>query len=585
MGTPLRFFSDDCWITPTHTDDTKPADACALANDTSRLDAGRPPETAKQTKTTAQTDTTPRTDTGKRVGTTSPDRSLLPRRGRWRRTVRHVGACARSAPRCVASNGPFESRAGASSCRSREAASPGQPGWTSGACAEAPQRPQLAAARASSDTKDWCRLLAVSGDHGDLGLHGGHGVHTGQGGSGVHSGTGVHTGQGGNGGNGMHSGTGVQADAERSAPARSGARITRVKLECSELAEGGEGEALFAKVRAALQRDQAIAKLSPGAPKPIVVVEITNKVLGDLFTLRPDRTVDDIILGVLGRALEQTGEVFYGGHVLSNHLSMLVGVVSCHQLATFTHRLFQQTSHRVRRHLGLNTPLWACRYHGIVLSGDEATQAHRAKYCLANGTKEHLVVHPSRWPGIHSARLFCNGEQMVGHWTNFTAFGRAKRRNPNACIEDHQTKYVIAHTKLPCFAHLSNAEYTALQRRWCDEVAEEAAAERRERGQPEPGDPAALCRIDRGHRPDQAARSPQPAIHTLDPAVKRRHREAYKAYVAQHQALRAELRAHLVAKGLALPGGLPPTGWVPVVVTRAVASSASNQLEAPNIQT
>ena len=63
------------------------------------------------------------------------------------------------------------------------------------------------------------------------------------------------------------------------------------------------------------------------------------------------------------------------------------------------------------------------------------------------------------------------------------------------------------------------------------------------------------------------------------------HREAYKTYVAQHQALRAELRAHLVAKGVALPGGLPPTGWVPVVVTRAVETSPSKPPKAPNIPT
>ena len=106
MGTPLRFFSDNCWVTPTHADGSKATGTCEPADHTSRADAGRPPETARQTKTTVQTDTAAQPDPGKRGGTASPDRSQLPRRGRWRRTVRNVGVCATSATRCLAGNGP-----------------------------------------------------------------------------------------------------------------------------------------------------------------------------------------------------------------------------------------------------------------------------------------------------------------------------------------------------------------------------------------------------------------------------------------------------------------------------------------------
>lgn len=56
------------------------------------------------------------------------------------------------------------------------------------------------------------------------------------------------------------------------------------------------------------------------------------------------------------------------------------------------------------------------------------------------------------------ARFLCNGEQRVGHRTHFTAFGRVRHRDLNAHTEDHQTRHVINHIWLPCFAQLSDAE-------------------------------------------------------------------------------------------------------------------------------
>lgn len=578
MGTPLRFISEDCWVIPTQAEGTRPAAIIAQAEAVesalgvmqaevvesapgitpaevvesapviTRCGVARRCELVARTKGKVKSEVTTHPEVA-----THPEASALakvathagvpthaevgaPKPGRRRRIVRRSGACAAKAGRCTGGAMPGQPSAPDARCGGSDASRlPFQPWRVDGACAHPPLRIKAVSTRAPSAPEDGFSRLAVSSRHGDL------------------------------------------ATARGGEPARAVAKVA--------LLEGDQGDALQEKVQVALNQARAVSLASPGAPKPIVVVEITNKVMGDRFALVPDKEVDDIILGVLGRALEKTGVVFYGGHVLSNHLGLLVGIESCRQLAAFTHRLFQQTSKRLRSHLGLNTRLWASRYHGIVLSGDAAIQADRAKHCLANGTKEHLVAHPSQWPGIHSARFFCNGEEMVGHWTNFTAFGRARRRDPNARIEDHQTRHVIKHTKLPCFAHLTDAEYTALLRTWCDEVAEDAAAVRRKEVLPEPGDPAALCRIDRDHRPEHPARSSQPAIHTLDPAVKRRHREAYKAYVAQHQALRAELRAHLAAKGVDLPGGLPPTGWVPVDPATVVAPTYIALPEAPNIST
>ena len=111
----------------------------------------------------------------------------------------------------------------------------------------------------------------------------------------------------------------------------------------------------------------------------------------------------------------------------------------------------------------------------------------RLKYCLANGTKEHLVAHPSQWPGVHSAKVFCKSERMVGKWTDYTALAAARKRDPNVPESDFQTEYEVVHSKMPSLDHLSDEDYRALMVSWCDEAATDAAAVREAGGLPEPG--------------------------------------------------------------------------------------------------
>lgn len=315
----------------------------------------------------------------------------------------------------------------------------------------------------------------------------------------------------------------------------------------------------------------------PATHERLAVVEVTGRTQGGHYLLCPSLDLNEEIAGIVGRAQALTGTRIYACHVLSNHLALVLGVRDCNQLADFTHRVFGQISVRVRKLRGLNMKVWARRNRSIPVMATREDACKVLKYNLANGAKEHAVAHPADWPGLHSAKFFCKGEALRGYWTDHSAFAAARKRDPDARLEDFRIEYEIVHSKLPWLEALSDAAYCALLRGWCDEVATEAAAIRRADKLPEPGDPERLCHIPYDHRPEEAPDTTAPLVHAIELADRRRYRAAYVAYIEAHRAARAALRARLASVGVDLSAGLDPTGWVgidPSMVTPPVAVGA-----------
>lgn len=319
----------------------------------------------------------------------------------------------------------------------------------------------------------------------------------------------------------------------------------------------------------------------PATHERLAVVEVTGRTQGGHYLLCPSLDLNEEIAGIVGRAQALTGTRIYACHVLSNHLALVLGVRDCNQLADFTHRVFGQISVRVRKLRGLNMKVWARRNRSIPVMASMEDACKVLRYNLANGAKEHAVAHPADWPGLHSAKFFCRGEALRGYWTDHSAFAAARKRDPEARLEDFRIEYEIVHSKLPWLEALSDGDYCALLRGWCDEVAAEAAAIRRADNLPEPGDPARLCHIPYEHRPAEAPDTTAPLVHAIELADRRSFRAAYLAYIEAHRAARAALRARLARVGADLSAGLDPTGWVgidPAMVTPPVAVRAQ---EAP----
>ncbi|HEY0556848.1 MAG TPA: transposase, partial [Thermoanaerobaculia bacterium] len=134
-------------------------------------------------------------------------------------------------------------------------------------------------------------------------------------------------------------------------------------------------------------------------PDDGALVEVTTRTLHSRYLLRSSPELDEIIVGVLGRA-QRLYEVRICGYLfLSSHYHLLLHVDNARQLALFMAYVNSNLAREISRLYRWPEKIWSRRYQAIVISGEEAAQIARLRYLLANGSKEGLVARPQDWPG------------------------------------------------------------------------------------------------------------------------------------------------------------------------------------------
>lgn len=277
---------------------------------------------------------------------------------------------------------------------------------------------------------------------------------------------------------------------------------------------------------------------------PIAVVEVTVRTVQGRFLLKPTPTHTSLILGVLGRTQRLYDFELYGYAFLSNHYSMLVGVRSPQHLGDILCHLNGNIARELGRkeHSDWRHKFWSRRSRCIVLLTED-DQPDRLRYLMANGTKEHLVDRPQRWPGAHCATALCEGRPDSGLWIDRTELRRLRKM----ANQGHKVSEAPAHissapalSPLPCWRDLSDHEHRATIRRMCLEISQDAQAERRVSGAPVLG-VTGILRHHPHHRPDEIDTSPAPAVHCKRPTLRQWFLQAYRwfvqAYQAAHEAL------------------------------------------------
>ena len=194
-----------------------------------------------------------------------------------------------------------------------------------------------------------------------------------------------------------------------------------------------------------------------------VLVEITCRTIGARALMAPSpspRTFNEVILGVIGRALEVSPLELCGCVFLANHLHALCVVREQQELTRFMQHLgcnlSKEIGGRIRHWQGA---FWQRRYDGIVVSDEPEKQWQRLEYLLSNSVKEGLVESPLKWPGVHCAKALIHGERLEGFWWNRTKEWAARRRGLEFGTYDFATRYEVGFAPLPAFRHLSPEEY------------------------------------------------------------------------------------------------------------------------------
>ena len=184
-----------------------------------------------------------------------------------------------------------------------------------------------------------------------------------------------------------------------------------------------------------------------------VLVEVTGRVIGARALLVPSpdpRRFNEIVVGVMGRALEVSSLEICSTVWTANHYHCLLVVHDQQQLSRFMHHLAcniaKEIGGRLRQWRGA---FWERRYDGIVVSDEPEAQWRRLKYHLSHGVKEGLVESPLRWPGVHAAKALVHGEPIEGTWFNRSKEWAAKNRGVAFGRYDFATRYRVPFAPLP----------------------------------------------------------------------------------------------------------------------------------------
>ena len=260
-----------------------------------------------------------------------------------------------------------------------------------------------------------------------------------------------------------------------------------------------------------------------------MVVEVTLRVIHGRFLLRPSDDLNEIVLGILGRAQEACGIRLHAFIFMSNHYHLILTVPNAKALAKFECYLNGNLAREAGRLHGWNEKVWSRRYTAIPIL-DEVAMVQRLEYLLSHGCKEGLVARPQDWPGASSLHSMLTGEPIGGFWFNRTAEWYARRRGRPFDKYAFATEHAVELTPLPCWERLEEDAYRARVAAMVQDIEDRTRAGNRGAGIVPPGALHVLAQDPHNH-PDDPARSPAPRCHTSLPSLRREYLAAYYAFV------------------------------------------------------
>jgi len=269
------------------------------------------------------------------------------------------------------------------------------------------------------------------------------------------------------------------------------------------------------------------------------LVEITSRVQHGRFLMCPSEQVNELILGVLGRAQAMYGVVIHAFIFLGNHFHILASVSSAEQMSLFTGFLKGNIAKEVGRLRDWRETFWGRRYHSASVKLTELDQVKRFMYILDNSCKEGLVASPLDWPGVSSAAALYRGETtMQGTWYDRTAQYRAHLRGEYKLYPSTET---VRLSPLPFLQECSVEEQRAFYVNAVREIEEKTAQMHRENSTTPMG--ARAIRRQKPHdKPKAFKASPAPFFHAANPEDFWAMHNARKAKVAEYRDAAKRLR-------------------------------------------
>jgi REP element-mobilizing transposase RayT len=264
---------------------------------------------------------------------------------------------------------------------------------------------------------------------------------------------------------------------------------------------------------------------------PQTIFFITSRTIQSRFLMAPSDKTNELIGGILARAVRQCQVELFAYVFTSNHFHAMVRAPSPVAMSRFMQRLQSNIAVKVGRLVGWRGRFFARRYSAEPIV-DEATQVERLHYILSHGVKEGLVSRCQQWPGLSCIQaLLEGGRASVHRWRNWTSRWKMEvdedvnvDRFSEACPSETET---LELAPLPCWAAFSARERSRL-------VAELVAGINAAAPNATAEDRRQITEQDPHGRPIKTKHTPRPKAHasTKQPWIEavRRYRDFVAAF-------------------------------------------------------
>ncbi len=271
---------------------------------------------------------------------------------------------------------------------------------------------------------------------------------------------------------------------------------------------------------------------------PGSLVEVTTRTVQGRLLLRPSPELNDIVLGVLGRAQALFGMELHAFAVMSNHVHLLLSPRDAAQLAAFMAHVNGNIAREAGRVYDWRERFWGRRYRAIVVM-DETAQVGRLRYLVAQGCKEGLVAQAQDWPGASCVLALTQGTALAGHWFDRTAEHAARRKGQTPSPHEFATLCSVTLSPLPCWRHLEADTRRVL----CQDLVRQVEQDARiALGGRSPMGRERICNQDPHSRPAHIDETPAPCVHATEPSMRQVFRQAYRVFVDAYRTAAGLLR-------------------------------------------
>ena len=273
--------------------------------------------------------------------------------------------------------------------------------------------------------------------------------------------------------------------------------------------------------------------------EPDGVYFVTGRCLQARLLMRPSERVNDIVGGVLARAVHRFDVEVFSFVFLSNHFHMLVRSRE-NRIPAFMQFLRSNIAKKVGRLVDWRGKFWDRRYDAEPVLDDDALIG-RLRYILAHGVKEGLTDRCADWPG-----LSCLPELAHGQTRRFSWIGPSSRPARELLL-----------AVLPCWEALGPQMRHQTVRQLVLDIEAEA---RVSRGSAPVLGVLRILTQDPHARPARPRQEPRPVCHATTQAAHDSYVAKYRAFAEGYRAASEAYRAGTIDVEFPLYSYRPP--WV-----------------------